>query len=92
MRAAKNGDVNAVRRELTGHINVDFQDEVCSQYDSRSLKSGILHTYLILLQYFSVCVQEGRSAIYFAAWNGHHEIVCDLIQANANVNLQDKVC
>ena len=40
---------------------------------------------------FLICFQDGRTAIFHAAWKGHIEIVQTLIQVKANIDLQDKV-
>ena len=37
-------------------------------------------------------VQYGTSPLMAAAGKGKTDVVCDLIQAGANINLQDKVC
>ena len=35
--------------------------------------------------------QEGRTALLVACWKGHHDIVCQLLQAEAKPNAQDQV-
>ena len=40
----------------------------------------------------SVITQDGHSALILAAWGGHTEVVVELVKANANLNLQNKVC
>ena len=38
------------------------------------------------------CVlQDGRTALHYAALSGHHEIALDLIEMKANVNAVDEV-
>ena len=38
-----------------------------------------------------VCVQDGRTALFYAAMNGHSNVVCVLVEAHADLNLPDKV-
>ena len=40
----------------------------------------------------SVITQDGETALINAAWNGHTEVVVELVKAKANLDLQDKVC
>ena len=37
-------------------------------------------------------VQDGWTALYIAAWNGHIDIVKHLIENGANINATDIVC
>ena len=36
--------------------------------------------------------QDGKTPILYAAWKGHHEVVGLLLEAKADLNLQEKVC
>ena len=36
--------------------------------------------------------QEGRTALLVACWEGHYDIVCQLLLAGAKPNAQDQVC
>lgn len=36
--------------------------------------------------------QTGRTALMVASYDGHDKVVNELLQANADVNLCDKVC
>ena len=36
-------------------------------------------------------VQGGRTALYFAAWKGHNEVVSLLVESHADINLPDQV-
>ena len=38
-----------------------------------------------------VLVQDGRTALYYAAWNGHTHVVSLLVEAHADLNLPKKV-
>ena len=40
----------------------------------------------------SVFSQDGKSALIEAASKGHSEVGIELVRANANLDLQDKVC
>ena len=40
----------------------------------------------------SCLFQRGRTALHFAAWCDHHDIVLDLIKMQANVDVVDKGC
>ena len=40
----------------------------------------------------SIITQDGDSALMKAASNGHTEIVEELVEAGADLNLQNKVC
>ena len=42
--------------------------------------------------HMSVVMQEGYFALYWAARDGHTEIVQQLVKAGANLDLQNKVC
>ena len=42
--------------------------------------------------HFALVLQDGTTAISYAAQYGHTEIVHTLIQANADLNLPDEVC
>ena len=42
--------------------------------------------------HMSVITQDGRSALYWAAFKGYTEIVQQLVKAGANLDLQNKVC
>ena len=56
----------------------------------------------VMMSVYSVCdilhmsvithVQDGESPLMVAAGTGNTDVVCDLIRAGANINLQDKVC
>ena len=46
---------------------------------------------MIILSLYLIVLKDGRTPIYYAAMNGHTEIVEVLIQAKANINLQHKV-
>ena len=41
---------------------------------------------------YFVFVQDGRTALYYAAWNGHTSVVSLLVEAHADLNLPKKVC
>jgi ankyrin repeat protein len=60
LRAAKAGDIDAVKRNLRGHTGINSQDE------------------------------DGRTALYYAAWKGHNEVVSLLVEAHADINLPKK--
>ena len=38
-----------------------------------------------------IFVQDGRTALYYAAWKGHNEVVSLLVEAHADINLPRKV-
>ena len=40
----------------------------------------------------SVITQDGYSALIWAAWEGHTEVVVELVKAKANLDLQNEVC
>ena len=40
----------------------------------------------------SVITQSGYSALIWAAFDGHTEVVVELVKAKANLDLQNKVC
>ena len=40
----------------------------------------------------SVITQDRHSALILAAWEGHTEVVVELVKAKANLDLQIKVC
>jgi ankyrin repeat protein len=60
LRAAKAGDIDAVKRNLRGHTGINSQDE------------------------------DGRTALYYAAWKGHNEVVSLLVESHADINLPDQ--
>ena len=46
----------------------------------------------VIINYlFSIHMQDGATALNFAAKNGHSEIVSVLVKAHANMNLPNKV-
>ena len=38
-----------------------------------------------------VFLQDGMTALYYAAWSGHNDVVSLLVDAHADVNLPQKV-
>ncbi len=40
---------------------------------------------------FLFCIQNGGTALHVASYNGHCEVVGVLLEANADVNIEDKV-
>lgn len=55
----------------------------------------LLCSFLTLREYVSCFVyplQTGRTALMVASHDGHDKVVNELLQANADVNLCDKVC
>ena len=40
----------------------------------------------------SIITQDGHSALILAAYDGHTEVVVELVKAKANLDLQNKVC
>ena len=53
----------------------------------------IVHVHTIYMYTTSsVITQYGRSALIWAASEGHTEAVVELVKAGANLDLQDNVC
>ena len=80
LRAAETGNISAVKRELSGHTDVNSQDEVCH--------------YMCLLNrniLFHLIVQDGATALLYAAMEGHSEIVRYLAEAKPDVDLPYEV-
>ena len=46
---------------------------------------------LVFFVYLIYALQDGRTALYYAAWKGHSEIVRILLEANAGIDIQEKV-
>ena len=86
-RAAKEGDIEAVRRQLTGHVSVNSQDKVV-------IECPVILTFLFHI-IIKLCIltflQDGRTAVFCAALYGHSDVVSLLISANADINLPEKV-
>ena len=76
---------------------------ICMDYDLRwycvptanSLLSCQFHDHsdVLLLLLFSLSyIQSGRTALMLASEGGHLDVVRELLKAQADVNVQDKVC
>ena len=48
--------------------------------------------YQCVILHMSVITQDGSSALLWAASGGHTEVVQQLVKADANLDLQNKVC
>ena len=51
----------------------------------------ILSSVLLMFTHFTIIAQNKETALTQAAYKGHIEIACMLIEAGANINLQDQV-
>ena len=80
-RAANAGDIDAVKRHLRGHTSINSQDEVCKNF-------CIFETSI---EFLSFVYQDGRTALFHAAWKGHINVVNLLVKAHADLNLPEKV-
>ena len=47
---------------------------------------------MCVILHMSVITQDGFSALILAVWNGHTEMVVELVKAGANLDLQNRVC
>ena len=81
LRAAETGNISAVKRELSGHTDVNSQDEVCHYM---CLLNRYIYSFISL-------VQDGATALLYAAMEGHSEIVRYLAEAKPDVDLPDEV-
>ena len=52
---------------------------------------SVYSEYQCVSYYTCLSSQRGDSALIKAAWRGYTEIVVELVKAEANLNLQDKV-
>ena len=48
--------------------------------------------YQCVMLHMSVITQSGYFALWWAALEGHTEVVQQLVKAGANLDLQDEVC
>ena len=81
--AANNGHRDVVALLLEGGANSNLTDMVTltaihTVHSSSTNSNG-------------VCLQDGRTALYWAAKNGHHVVVALLLDWGANPNLANKV-
>ena len=53
---------------------------------------SVCSEYQCVIIHMSVITQRGESALMKGAWEGHTDIVKELVTAGANLNLQDNVC
>ena len=53
---------------------------------------SVYSEYQCVMLHMSVITQRGNSALWWAAFKGHTEVVQQLVKAGANLDLQNKVC
>ena len=44
-----------------------------------------------MVQHYIIVWQDGWSPLMYASWNGHVQVVAELLQNGAGVDMQDKV-
>lgn len=82
--AAAKGQTGAVRCLLsTGTVTINATDKVCINLHS---------VYFIVITTNRKCIQRERSALFYAAENGHLRTVRELLGRRAALGQIDEVC